>query len=385
MKDKLNELRIVNPPFDSKVTDLIINIDYLRKRGLGGSTHPAIFFQIKHIFHILESIGSVRIEGNHTTIAEYVEREIEEPADEDEAITEIKNNEAALSFIEEVIESAHINRAFICELHKRVVKGLKLEGSQTPGQYRNRNIVINHSEHTPPDFLRVNDLMEEFFAFINRPEPDKYDLIKIAIAHHRFTWIHPFDNGNGRTVRLLTYAMMIKMGFKVNHGRIINPTAVFCSDRDAYYDALQKADEGTDEGILAWVEYVLSGLNDEIIKIDNLLEFDFVKSKILFPALKRLLVRKIITPEELKILNKAAAVQEFRTTDLNEIFPGQSSVNLSRAVKRLRDKKFLKPIEENSRIYVLSFLRNYLMREIMICLDREGFLPIQNELNSEDS
>lgn len=385
MKDKLNELRIVNPPFDSKVTDLIINIDYLRKRELGGSTHPAIFFQIKHIFHILESIGSVRIEGNHTTIAEYVEREIEEPADEDEAITEIKNNEMALSFIEEVIESAHIDRAFICELHKQVVKDLIREGSQTPGQYRNRNIVINHSEHTPPDFLRVNDLMEEFFAFINRPEPDKYDLIKIAIAHHRFTWIHPFDNGNGRTVRLLTYAMMIKMGFKVNHGRIINPTAVFCSDRDAYYDALQKADEGTDEGILAWVEYVLSGLNDEIIKIDNLLEFDFVKSKILFPALKRLLVRKIITPEELKILNKAAAVQEFRTTDLNEIFPGQSSVNLSRAVKRLRDKKFLKPIEENSRIYVLSFLRNYLMREIMICLDREGFLPIQNELNSEDS
>lgn len=385
MKDKLNELRIVNPPFDSKVTDLIINIDFLRKRELGGSTHPAIFFQIKHIFHILESIGSVRIEGNHTTIAEYVEREIEEPADEDEAITEIKNNEMALSFIEEVIESAHIDRAFICELHKQVVKDLIREGSQTPGQYRNRNIVINHSEHTPPDFLRVNDLMEEFFAFINRPEPDKYDLIKIAIAHHRFTWIHPFDNGNGRTVRLLTYAMMIKMGFKVNHGRIINPTAVFCSDRDAYYDALQKADEGTDEGILAWVEYVLSGLNDEIIKIDNLLEFDFVKSKILFPALKRLLVRKIITPEELKILNKAAAVQEFRTTYLNEIFPGQSSVNLSRAVKRLRDKKFLKPIEENSRIYVLSFLRNYLMREIMICLDREGFLPIQNELNSEDS
>jgi Fic family protein len=384
MKDKLNELRIVNPPFDSKVTDLIINIDYLRKRELGGSTHPVIFFQIKHIFHILESIGSVRIEGNHTTIAEYVEREIEDSADENEAITEIKNNEAALSFIEEVIESAHINRAFICELHKRVVQDLKREGSQTPGQYRNGNIVINHSDHTPPDFLRVNDLMEEFYAFINKPDPDKYDLIKIAIAHHRFTWIHPFDNGNGRTVRLLTYAMMIKMGFKVDKGRIINPTAVFCSDRDAYYDALQKADEGTDEGILSWIEYVLSGLNDEIIKIDNLLEFNFVKSKILFPALKRLLARKIITPEELKILNKAAAVQEFRTTDLNEIFPGQSSVNLSRAVKRLRDKKFLKPIEENSRIYVLSFLRNYLMREIMICLDREGFLPMKNELNPED-
>ncbi|MBB6478478.1 Fic family protein [Spirochaeta isovalerica] len=380
MKEKENELRIVDPSFGSRVLDLIMDINYLRRRQLGGSTHPEIFFQIKHIFHILESIGSARIEGNHTTIAEYVEREIEDSENEDEAITEIKNNEAALSFIEEVIETTPINRAFVCELHKLVVKDLHREGSQTPGQYRNTNIVINHSKHTPPDFLRVNELMDELIAFINKPDPEKYDLIKVAIAHHRFTWIHPFDNGNGRTVRLLTYAMMIKMGFKVDNGRILNPTAVFCSDRDAYYDALQRADEGTDEGILAWVEYVLSGLNDEISKIDNLLEFDFVKSKILLPALKGLKERKIITTEELKILNKAAEKQEFKTSDLNEIFPDQNSVYLSRAVKRLRDLKFLKPIEENSRTYVLSFLKNYLMREIMICLDREGFLPMKNEV-----
>ena len=375
-----NELRIVNPTFDSKVTDLIINIDYLRKRQLGGSTHPQIFFQIKHIFHILESIGSARIEGNHTTILEYVEREIEEPEDEDEAITEIKNNEAALSFIEDVIETAPINRAFICELHKLVVKDLNREGSNTPGLYRNGNVDINHSKHTPPDFLMVNDLMDELFSFINREDSENYDLIKVAIAHHRFTWIHPFDNGNGRTVRLLTYAMMIKMGFKVNNGRILNPTAVFCGDRDAYYDALQMADKGSDEGILAWVEYVLSGLNDEISKIDNLLEFDFVRTKILRPALKGLKERKIITSDELKILNKAADVQEFKTSDLNDVFPGQHPVKLSKAVKKLRDRKFLRPVEENSRSYVLSFLKNYLMREIMVCLDREGFLPMKNEV-----
>jgi hypothetical protein len=36
---------------------------------------------------------------------------------------------------------------------------------------------------------------------------------------------------NGRTVRLFTYAMLVKTGFNVNVGRIINPTAVFCSYR----------------------------------------------------------------------------------------------------------------------------------------------------------
>ena len=43
-----------------------------------------------------------------------------------------------------------------------------------------------------------------------------FDLIKVAIAHHRFVWIHPFGNGNGRVVRLLTYALLIKYGFGAN-------------------------------------------------------------------------------------------------------------------------------------------------------------------------
>ena len=72
------------------------------------------------------------------------------------------------------------------------------------------------------------------FKFINQDGADKYDLLKTAIAHHRFTWIHPFGNGNGRVVRLLTYALMIKYGFNVKNGKIINPTAVIplnCKNR----------------------------------------------------------------------------------------------------------------------------------------------------------
>ncbi len=59
--------------------------------------------------------------------------------------------------------------------------------------------------------------MEELIDFIENYEKDKrwYDFLKIAIAHHRFVRIHPFQNGNGRMVRLLTYAMLIKYGFDV--------------------------------------------------------------------------------------------------------------------------------------------------------------------------
>jgi Fic family protein len=254
------DLKLIEPSFGSALTDLIIELDYLRKRSLGGSTHPKIFFQLKHIFHTLESIGSARIEGNNTTIAEYIETKLAETKNVPSGIKEIQNIEKAMVFIEENVRDYPINRAFVCEMHKMIVADLLPppdgEGDYTPGEYRNVNLKINKSNHQPPEWLRVEEYMSELLDFISREDSPKYDLLKAAIAHHRFVWIHPFGNGNGRTVRLFTYAMLVKTGFNVNVGRIINPTAVFCSNRNNYYNMLSEADKGTNEGILTWAEYV---------------------------------------------------------------------------------------------------------------------------------
>jgi len=69
--------------------------------------------------------------------------------------------------------------------------------------------------HLPPEFIQVPEYMQALAAFINENQPPKHDLIKVALAHHRFGWIHPCGNGNGRVVRLLTYALLIKYGFNV--------------------------------------------------------------------------------------------------------------------------------------------------------------------------
>jgi len=52
---------MIEPTFGSELTDLIIELDYLRKKRLTGSTKPNVFFQLKKIFQTLESIGSVRV------------------------------------------------------------------------------------------------------------------------------------------------------------------------------------------------------------------------------------------------------------------------------------------------------------------------------------
>lgn len=377
------DLKLIEPDFGSSLTDLIIDLDYLRKKQLGGSTHPKVFFQLKNIFHKLESIGSARIEGNNTTIAEYMETNLSDRKQFSEGIKEIQNIEKSMVFVEENIADYPISRALISEMHKMVVEDLmpppQGEGDSTPGQFRQVNLEISKSTHKPPEWLKVNEYMEELLDFINREDSPKYDLLKTAIAHHRFVWIHPFRNGNGRTVRLFTYAMLVKAGFNVNLGRIINPTAVFCSNRNDYYSYLSAADNGTRAGMLSWIEYVLKGLKEEIEKIDKLSDYEFLRKEILMPSINLSLERKYITDLEARVLKRAVDLQVISAADVKSNFPGKVDSEVSRQIRKLIDQKMLTQEKEGGRKYILRFDNSYLLRSIIQLLGDKGFLPIWDE------
>jgi Fic family protein len=376
------DLKLLNPAFDSPLTDLIIELDHLRRKELRGTTHPSVFFQLKRLFHTLESIGSARIEGNNTTIAEYIETKLEGGKSTNQNIIEINNIEKAMTFIEDSISDYPINRFFLSQIHTLIVDGLtpppQGEGDTTPGQYRKNNLKIHKSSHLPPDWIMVDDYMNELLEFIEQDDNAKYDLIKAAIAHHRFVWIHPFGNGNGRTVRLFTYAMLVKAGFNVNIGRIINPTAVFCSNRTDYYNYLAQADIGSKEGLTAWIMYVLEGLKLEIEKIDKLSDYTYLSKEILVPMLKVSVDRKYITELEAKVLRRVIDEQVIQADDIKDIFKGKSSSEISRQIKRLIDKKMLHPEQEGGRKYHLRFDNNFLMRSVITVLGEKGFLPVKD-------
>lgn len=374
-------LRLIKPSFDSPVTDDIIALEKLRSRHIEGTTPPVVFFQLKKIFHIMESIGSARIEGNRTTIAEYIESKISPtlwvPPRED--IQEIANIEKALDFIEKNVEEYPINKLFLFEIHKIITADLKKEWSQSPGIYRQENVKITNSSHCPPDYTQVLGYMEELFAFIDTKQGTKYDLLKTALVHHRFAWIHPFDNGNGRTVRMLTYGMLMQYGFNVHIGqRLINPTAVFCNDRDAYYDALMRADSWSEEWLLSWCSYVLSWLRREIEKLDKLLDYEFLKKHILIPAIQDAKEYNLITEREEKILFITLEHAVIQASHIKAIFPDIHEVQISRYIKSMKEKWFLVPEGwELWRKYTISFSNNPLLRGVISALQKEWFISIK--------
>jgi Fic family protein len=221
--------------------------------------------------------------------------------------------------------------------------------------------------------------MDELLKFINNNDSFKYDLLKTAIAHHRFAWIHPFDNGNGRSVRLLTYAMLVKLGFNIHVGRIINPTAIFCSNRSIYYKFLSKADSGEEENLLEWCYYVLSGLKKEIEKIDKLLDYNYVAKNILLPAIKYSKERELLTDVEKKILAVAIKKQVFQNSDLQDIFKNKKKSEVSRWIRRMKERNLIETEQKSSRKYVIKFSHNQILRGIIKSLGDNDFLPLRNE------
>lgn len=377
-------LKIYEPTWGSELASTIVELEKLRVKELGGPVPPYIFFQLKDIFQMMESLGSARIEGNHTTLAEFVEKIIDQiPKDtKEESIREIFNIERAIKFIEENITAGgKITRAHISEIHKIIVDGLTPppsgEGSCYPGDLRPINVGIQGSSHVPPDKVKVPDYFEELITFVNTSTSLQNDLLVTALSHHRMAWIHPFDNGNGRLIRMFTYALLIKQGFKVHNGRILNPTAIFCMNRSEYYRNLGLADTGEEEKVLQWCLYVLGGLKEEIEKIDRLLDLKYIIDTILIPSLVYALERKLITTREFDILSVLVKSKAMiiKSSDLNAIIGKESSVQRSRILKKLKDKEMLRAVPGKSRVYTIGFVNNYLLRGIFHVLEKNGFVP----------
>jgi len=374
-----NLFKIPDPKWGSKLANLIIDLEKLKVKRLEGEIPPYIFFQLKNIFQILETLGSARIEGNNTTLAEYIEEIMDGENVFDESRTEIENIEKAINFIEESIENNPLDRAFISQLHKIVTSDLtpppKGEGSRYPGELRKSSVKIIKAKHTPPEPYMLQEYFDGFVKFINQNLQEQYQLLMVAIAHHRFNYIHPFDNANGRVGRLLNYALLIKLGFRVKNGRILNPSAVFYVDRDRYYRMLSIADTLNDEDVLGWCEYFLSGLKNEIEKIDSLLDRNFVKDKILLKSVDFAAQKGLLNLQEEKILRLIIKSDDMaiKSQELSKIGI-TTSMQKTRAMNKLKDQGMVKPTKKGGRVYTVDFRHSYLLRGVIKSLEKEGFV-----------
>ena len=121
------------------------------------------------------------------------------------------------------------------------LKRLAIEGiSELPGVYRPGSMEITHSSHEPPPAGEVPQYMEMLCDYINENhESSPWELA--AYAMWRLNWIHPFEDGNGRTARALSYLVLCARLSQKLPGKKTIPDFI-ADSKQPYYDALEAAD-----------------------------------------------------------------------------------------------------------------------------------------------
>lgn len=351
------------------------------------SAHPGQFEELESLFQLMTSVTSSRIEGNRTTIVEVVARAARTNAEDaesesledlllDDGVNEILQIQNATDFLDEVIQAGSIiNHGHVRELHRITTSGLKREGDRTPGAYRLCEVSIAGSNHTPPAAGDVHSDMSALLEFINKPVEQRFEMLKLALAHHRFVWIHPFSNGNGRVGRLLTYATLRSLGFQDTSGyRTLNLTAVFGTDRGKYYERLDDADSLSPQSLIRWSEYVLSGLLADLKRSRLLTDPMYVNHQIIKPALNRALDSGELNQSEADALSVAGAAGVVKAADLSSVFPG-SNATRSQAIRKLLDQGLLVATEPGKRSYRMAMSPNRLTPFLVRELGLRSFLP----------
>jgi len=109
--------------------------------------------------------------------------------------------------------------------------------------YRNDQVYIRHSLHTPPNREAVRDLMPALFDLI---KDEDNQAVRVVLGHFMFVYIHPYMDGNGRMGRFLMNVMLAAGGYPW--------TVVPVEKRDSYMKALETA--STTENIVPFTDFL---------------------------------------------------------------------------------------------------------------------------------
>jgi len=147
---------------------------------------------------------------------------------------ETYNHDKAIDYLFSIINDDYVLRSIdILSLHSLVLRSMEEDFA---GRIRNGGVRISGANFVPPNANKVSDLLDELIDFIKTNPLELNDIELATIFHHKLVWIHPFFDGNGRTVRLAMNLLLMRCGFP--------PAIILKNDRKKYYEALNQANNG---------------------------------------------------------------------------------------------------------------------------------------------
>lgn len=215
---------------------------------------------------IKESLASSEIEDIHTTLIDVLQNSLLPEVERRPADKEVlRYREAVMFGFRTLQKKPVIGRSLVIGIQNTL---MQISGL---GFRKDQNAIINPKTKkivfVPPKSGDIDDLVANWEEYVNTPSAKLNDdpLIKCAIAHYQFESIHPFDDGNGRTGRILMVLQMIHSGLLT--APILYISGYINRNKSDYYKLLR---EVTNEG--EWKNYILfmiKGFKEQAVKTKN--------------------------------------------------------------------------------------------------------------------
>lgn len=300
-----------------------------------------------------DASSSSQIEGTNATIMDAIESENVEPrtnlpADVDDILHYIQ----ALNYGLERAKSFPFSLRFIRELHAELMTDARTTYLAYPGEFRTTQNWISgtrpdNAKYVPPPVEEMNRALGDLEAFIHA-EDSYLPLIKAGLLHAQFETIHPFNDGNGRTGR-----MMISMFLwykKLLEMPILYLSSYFKKHQKLYYEKLDGYHDGE---VIEWLDFFLDGVIeialssiDTCAAIIKLREKDMAKVQTL---------NRTASEATVKILEQLYKMPIAGIADIVR-WTGYTERGGYKAIDRLVDIGILKPMKSGENVYAQKWV-----------------------------
>ncbi|MFA5857654.1 MAG: Fic family protein [Elusimicrobiota bacterium] len=223
----------------------------------------------------ISSFSSTSIEGNPLPLTEVKQILKHLPQNITDSQKEIVNYNNALIMLNSKLTTQPtllLDLPLILDIHKIVMNGLLIRSKC--GTLRKEPVFVNDlrlrkTVYWPPDHQDVPILMKQLVSYAQQNIEKTDPVILAGIFHKQFVVIHPFMDGNGRTVRLTAKLLLARMGlntfdlfsFENYYNKNVSRYFQNVGVQGNYYDVMGSLD------FTMWLEYFAEGILDELYRV----------------------------------------------------------------------------------------------------------------------
>jgi len=243
-----------------------------------------------------------------------------------------------------------------CEMHRRFCELLPEEllivvdpatGEEhkvVPGEYRTRDVEVGQHKPVSPGALpRFLERFEAVFCGLGNSEM----ILAAAAIHHRFAWIHPFLDGNGRVTRLMSHAIMRET---LNTGSVWSISRGLARSVDEYREKLSNCDfsrrndlDGrgnlSEEALVEFTQYFLETCLDQVRFMERLMQPERLRERIIRWTKNETEAGRLLD-NSAKVMSALLYQQELPRGDVPELL-GVTDRQARRVVSALIDREVI--------------------------------------------